>query len=231
MASPLSPRSEQAWERQAVAAATCYAAGRQAAAWRHWQACATLAAAFPPGDPRRAASLSNQALAGRGNAGQEEILQLCGHALAAWQEAASWLEAMTIEAAGRSSTFHLLLAGRHKDAFARFERDRWATWLDAGRAVTLFNRQLIGGAGADGPALQAALQARGEAFGLRNPELLAMKAWLGGCIDSRQRPAAVATAPPGRSALQLWQEEQPPQGSDRRRLLAAVTLTALAKTA
>lgn len=202
------------WETWSETALAAHRAGRARAAARLWAHAVALA--FEPGDPRRAASLNNGAVAAKDRAGLEA-------ALAAWDAAEAWVSAMTVTSRARSSTFHLRLEARHRDAYDANARALHRRELGAGRAVTLANLGLLDRARGGGLApIEDAARLRSEALGAGE----AGAVWLAALAAS----LGAGRPPPAPPALP-WPERRPVALGDGRRLFGAIYLAAFARPA
>jgi len=226
---------ELVWEALSREAVLAYGCSRRREAALLWHRAAELSASFPSGDPRRAASISNEALCwalddslDRSHAG------FCA-AIDAWEAARDWSAQMAVQGVARSSLFHHRLEVRHRDSFKTHLRTRYVRWIAAGQAASAFNLGIVlicldrDEAGRTRLAEAAALRERG--FGAADPGLFLMLkvlAALGGPdAELYQARAATAEAQLSRDALTRWTEDCSPRLDDVRRLLGAVCLTAI----
>jgi hypothetical protein len=208
---------DRRWEETGEAALAAHRAARDGDAHALWRRASDLAVGFAAGDPRRAASLGNLALAARTADADLDSLR------AAWRASHDWVAQMAPDAKGGSSSFHLRLERRHAEAYAVRARATAARELDAGLAVAVANAGLAAlatGRRADTLALLV------EARGLRVRALGAGEAgaaWLAAV----EAAIALGSSPPSPPELP-WPRRRPPPG-DRRRLLAAIYLSAFAR--
>jgi hypothetical protein len=197
------------WETWSETALALWARGRRAAAARLWR----LAADQPmePGDPRRAASLNNLALA------LADPRATLDAAMAAWDAAEPWVATMAIAGRGRSSTFHLRLETRNRPALDAPGRALLRRDLDAGRAVTLANLARLAPRAEAAKALAAARDRRRAAWGPGE----AGARWLDDVARAQGEGAALPPPP----ALP-WPARRPAAFGDERRLKGAAYLAA-----
>jgi tetratricopeptide (TPR) repeat protein len=113
--------------------------GRQRAACNEWRAGFEIAEQLGANDPRRAASLSNLAIALCIEGDYPESERLYRAAEQAWKDAAPWVEQMQFQPRARSSLFHLRLEARHARTYKQSVIAGYQRLLCAGRAVTLSN--------------------------------------------------------------------------------------------
>jgi hypothetical protein len=110
------------WERLSEEALSCLADGRADEARSNFAAALRLARdAFKSGDPRLAASLSNQAAAVARVDGHAKAAQIRAVAAQAWAGCDGWVEKMTAPRTARSSLFHLRMERLHRPAY----EERW----------------------------------------------------------------------------------------------------------
>ncbi len=202
------------WETWSETALAADAAGRPGEARALWAHAARAAEGFAAGDPRRAASLNNRAL-GATDPGPE-----LAAALAAWDAAGPWVATMAVEARGRSSTFHLRLETRHRDAYDANARVLHRRELAAGRAVTTANLGLVARARGDEAAARRLLEeaAAGRRAALGPGEAGAL--WLTALTEGTGHAAPVPALP--------WPARRPAEFTDTRRLMGAIYLAAFA---
>jgi hypothetical protein len=199
---------ELLWERWMVAAGQAWAAGDRRAAGLLWRAAAAEARGFAEGDPRRAASFDALATLAGAEARDEAGRLLLRNALAAWDGAAAWVEAMSPGHGARSSAFHLRLEAKHPGAYPEIVRQRHRRTLAAGRAGTAANLAALEH---DEAGLARALDARRAAFGPRESGAAAVAARLGLAVEGRVIDRFA---------------ERPPEGFDDERRLHAAALLA-----
>lgn len=236
------PANEWEWEAFAVSALGAHVAGRVEEARHLWDRAHAIAHDFAADDPRRAASLNNQAL-GHLTAGDAAAAQQSFEAaLDAWQRALTWTESMTLPQPARSSLFHQRMEARHRESFTEVGRHRRREVLNGAIAVTRFNLGLaLLHLDEDDRAdehFAAAAETREAACGPSNPELALMLGVLAGRQDIKgatkeaerlEQQARSILQDPARDGLALWRDEQPAEMNDERRLLAAAHLTASAQ--
>lgn len=164
--------AELIWEQIQEAAAECDQAGEREEAAALWRGGLEVAREhLGPDDPRLATSLANHALAIRRAGG--EAGALFDEALAVWDAAQGWIAKLRPEVRARSSTFHLRLARKHRGAYERFSRKRYAELAAEGRAALLACRD---GAGSD--ERLARWRREGQRGGFTDARKLMAAAWL-----------------------------------------------------
>lgn len=110
------------WERLGEEALSCLAESRADEACSNFAAALRLARdAFRSGDPRLAASLSNQAAAVASVDGHAKAARIRAAATQAWAGCDGWVEKMTAPRTARSSLFHLRMERLHRPAY----EERW----------------------------------------------------------------------------------------------------------
>ncbi|GAB4269332.1 MAG: hypothetical protein Kow0092_23320 [Deferrisomatales bacterium] len=226
--------SEFQWVQVSRAAAAALARGRHAAAREACRKALRLAETFHPDDPRRAASWNNLGCARRGQGDLGDAERLYGQAMAAWEAALRWVEAMQLPQRARSSLFHFRMERKHRARYDRFERGRCQEVLAAGRAATENN--LAGLLQARGRPEEAralyrrAVDSRARALGEADPGTRRMRANLSASTASpRTGLAAAGDWPEAIDFLALgeergWIVDRPPELTDEGRLMAAVLL-------
>ncbi len=128
--------AELIWEQIQEKAAELNAAGAPEEAAELWQGALEVAREhFSRDDPRLATSLANHGLAVRRRGG--DAAALLDEALAVWDSAQAWIDRLRPEQRARSSTFHLRLRAKHRGAYDRFSRRRYAELAAEGRAALL----------------------------------------------------------------------------------------------
>ena len=232
--------AEWEWDALSAAALEAYRAARREEAVHLWDRAGTLARDFPAGDPRRAASENNGALAFLIDQDHEGAVPALSSALSAWNAALEWTRGMAVAAVARSSLFHQRMEQRHVETYGDVRRARHRELLAGAAALTRFNlaiAQLF--LDRDETAdrlLEAALAERERAFGPNDAEVAAIARVLSGRADAsgddarmEVYDARIRTAAENRTAdaLDAWRREQPPEMTDTRRLLSAVYLTAI----
>ncbi|MYE03290.1 MAG: hypothetical protein F4Y03_18855 [Alphaproteobacteria bacterium] len=233
--------AEWEWDALSAAALGAYRAARRDEAVHLWRRAAALAGDFPEGDPRRAASENNSALAFLIDQDHDGAARALSSALAAWDAALEWTRGMKISAQARSSLFHQRMEQRHVAVYGDVRRARHREFLGGAAALTRFNlaiaRLFLDEDEAADALLEAALAERGRAFGPNNGEAVEIARVLSGRADTAGDEARMAlydariraaSENRARDVLDIWRQEQPLEMSDTRRLLAAGYLTAMA---
>ena len=232
--------TEWEWDALSAAALDAYRSARREEAVHLWRRAGALARDFPQGDPRRAASQNNSALAlliGRDHDGAVPALS---SALASWDAALEWTRGMAVSAVARSSLFHQRMEQRHVAAYGDVRRARHRQFLSGAAALTRFNlaiaRLFLDDDETADALLATALAEREQAFGPNNTEVIEIARVLSGRADAAEDDARMALydakiqAAAGnlaRDVLDTWRREQPLEMTDTRRLLAAGYLTAI----
>ncbi|MCY4564561.1 MAG: hypothetical protein OXE40_08800 [Gammaproteobacteria bacterium] len=233
--------TEWEWDALSAAALDAYRAARRAEAVHLWQRAGALARGFPEGDPRRAASANNSALALLIDQDHDGAVAALSSALSAWEVSLEWTRGMAVAAVARSSLYHQRLEQRHVRTYGDVRRARHRAFLTGAIALTRFNlaiaRLFVDDDETADDLLVPALAEREQAFGPNNPEVVTIARVLSGRADATaddsrmaQYDAKIQTAG-GRQApdvLDAWRREQPLDMNDTRRLLAAGYLTAMA---
>ena len=232
--------AEWEWDAFSAAALEAYRAARRDEAVHLWRQAGALAAEFPAGDPRRAASDNNCALAFLIDQDHEAAAAALSSALHAWDAALDWTGNMTVSAMARSSLFHQRLEQRHIETYGDVRRARHREFLTGAVALTRFNlaiaRLFLEDDRAADRLLETALEERERAFGPNNPEVAEIARVLSGKADAAEDDermalydAKIRTVAENRAAdmLDAWRREQPLEMTDTRRLLAATYLTAI----
>ena len=226
---------ELAWEALSREALVAHGSCRRNEAAVLWHRAAALSAGFPPGDPRRATSISNQALAWALSDAIDRAEAGFRAATDAWETSRRWSAKMVVHGTARSSLFHHRLEVKHRDSFKAHLRARYRGWIDAGEAASAFNRGIVliclDRDEAGRAELAEAAILREKAFGAAEPGLALMLrtlATLGGPdADAYRERAMIAESDPSRDALARWMQGRSPHLDDVRRLLGAVCLTAI----
>lgn len=119
--------AELIWEQIQETAAEQQAAGDPQQATDLWVGGLEVAREhFEHNDPRLATSLVNCALDKR-RAGEHAAAQaLLDEAEQVWSAVGTWIDALRPEVSARSSTFHLRLEAKHRGAYDRFSKERYA---------------------------------------------------------------------------------------------------------
>ena len=232
--------AEWEWDALSAAALEAYRAARREEAVHLWRRAAALAGDFPEGDPRRAASRNNSALALLVDQDHDAAARALSSALVAWDAALEWTRGMAVSAVARSSLYHQRMEQRHVAAYSDVRRARHREFLGGAAALTRFNlaiaRLFLDDDETADALLAAALAEREQAFGPNNTEAVEIARVLSGradadedddrmaLYDARIRAAAGNLA---RDVLDVWRREQPLEMTDTRRLLAAGYLTAI----
>ena len=232
--------AEWEWEAFSAAALEAYRAARREEAVHLWQRAGALARDFPAGDPRRAASANNHALALLIDQAHESAAAALTSALAAWDEALDWTGGMAVSPVARSSMFHQRLEQRHVETYGDVRRVRHRAFLTGAAALTRFNlgiaRLFLNEDEAAETLLEKALAEREQAFGPNNPEVAEIARVLSGKADAAEDDERMAlydgkirTVAENRATdmLDAWRKEQPHEMTDTRRLIAAAYLTAI----
>ncbi len=234
-ASPDPSGDELAWEALSREALVAHGCCRRREAVILWHRAASLSAGFASGDPRRAAGISNQAMAWALSDAIDRADAGFRAASDAWDAARMWSTEMSVKGTARSSLFHHRLEMKHRDSFKAHLRARYRGWIEAGEAASGFNRGIVLiclDRDEEGRTLLAgSATLREQSFGATDPGLALMLrtlAALGGPdADAYRHRATIAETDPSRDALARWTQGRPPQLDDVRRLLAAVCLTAI----
>ena len=233
--------AEWEWDALSAAALDAYRAARRDEAVHLWRRAAALSEDFPDGDPRRAASRNNSALAFLIDQDHGGAVPALSSALASWDAALEWTRSMKVSAVARSSLYHQRMEQRHVAAYGDVRRARHREFLGGAMALTRFNlaiaRLFLDEDETADALLAAALAERERAFGANNAEFIEIARVLSGradaagdddrmaLYDARIEAAAGNRA---RDVLDIWRREQPLEMDDTRRLLAAGYLTAMA---
>ena len=232
--------AEWEWDALSAAALEAYRAARREEAVHLWRRAGALARDFPAGDPRRAASENNAALALLIDHDHDGAAGALSSALASWDAALEWTQGMAVAPVARSSLFHQRLEQRHVEVYADVRRARHREFLDGAAALTRFNLAIARlfldeDEAADG-LLATALARRVQAFGPNDGQVAEIARVLSGradaaaddermaLYDARIRTVGENPAP---DALDAWRREQPLEMNDTRRFLAAAYLTAI----
>ena len=97
------------------------------------QALKLARATFANNDPRLATSLANQAVALRRRGAADGGRSLFDEALAIWDAAGPWIEALKEDRKARSATYHLRLESRYKGGYVHFWKERYRARAAEGR--------------------------------------------------------------------------------------------------
>ncbi len=232
--------AEWEWDALSAAALDAYRSARRGEAVHLWRRAGSLARGFPEGDPRRAASHNNDALALLIDQDHDGAVPALSSALASWEAALEWTRGMTVSAVARSSLFHQRMEQRHVAAYGDVRRARHREFLAGAAALTRFNlaiaRLFLDDDEAADALLATALAERERAFGPNNAEVIEIARVLSGRADAAEDDARMALydarikAAAGnraRDVLDIWRREQPLEMNDTRRLLGAGYLTAM----
>ena len=236
--------TEWEWDAFSAAALEAYRAARREEAVHLWRRAGALAQDFPqdfpPGDPRRAASDNNVALALLIDQDHEGAAAAFTSVLAMWEAALDWTGGMAVSPVARSSLFHQRLEQRHVETYGDVRRARHREFLTGAAALTRFNlaiaRLFLDEDEAAGRLLETALEERERAFGPNNPEVAEIARVLSGRADTDEDDARMArfdakvravAENQAADMLDAWRKEQPHEMTDTRRLLAATYLTAI----
>ncbi len=228
------------WEAFSAAALEAYRAAQREEAVHLWRRAGALAQQFPSGDPRRAASDNNAALALLIDQDHEGAAAALTSALDAWEGALDWTGAMAVSPVARSSLFHQRLEQHHVETYGDVRRARHRAFLTGAAALTRFNlgiaRLFLDEDEAAGRLLETALEERERAFGPNNPEVAEIARVLSGSADAAEDDERMArfdgkirTVAENRAidVLDAWRKDRPHEMTDTRRLLAAAYLTAI----
>ena len=232
--------AEWEWDALSAAALEAYRAARRDEAVHLWRRAGALAEDFPAGDPRRAASENNGALALLIDHNHEGAARALSSALASWDAALEWTRTMSVAAVARSSLFHQRLEQRHVATYGDVRRARHREFLTGAAALTRFNLAIaelfLDRDDTADRLLETALAERERTFGPNSGEVAEIARVLSGRADAagddarmEVYDARVRSAVENRAAdvLDTWRREQPLQMNDTRRLLAAAYLTAI----
>ena len=233
--------TEWEWDALSAAALDAYRAARRGEAVHLWRRAAALAEDFPDGDPRRAASRNNSALALLIDQDHAGAVRALSSALASWDAALEWTRSMKVSAAARSSLYHQRMEQRHVAAYADVRRARHREFLAGAAALTRFNlaiaRLFLDDDETADALFAAALAERERAFGPNNAEVVEIARVLSGRADAAGDDSRMslydarieaAAGNRARDVLDVWRGEQPLEMNDTRRLLGAGYLTAMA---
>lgn len=233
--------TEWEWDALSAAALDAYRAARREEAIHLWRRAAALAEDFPDGDPRRAASRNNSALAFLIDQDHGGAVPALSSAVASWDAALEWTRSMKVSAVARSSLYHQRMEQRHVAAYADVRRARHREFLGGAMALTRFNlaiaRLFLDEDETADALLAAALDERERAFGPNNAEVVEIARVLSGRADAagdgdrmalHDARIEAAAGNRARDVLDVWRAEQPLEMNDTRRLLAAGYLTAMA---
>ncbi len=128
--------AELTWEHVQETAAEAFAMGDLGGADDLWRSGLEIARKqFADNDPRLATSLANRGLARRRAGEEAEATALFDKALAVWDRAGPWVEALAPERRARSATYHLRLEQRYPGGYERHSRARYAELAEQGRAA------------------------------------------------------------------------------------------------
>jgi hypothetical protein len=232
--------TEWEWDALSAAALDAYRAARREEAVHLWRRAGALAQDFPAGDPRRAASENNSALAFLVNQDHDGAVPALSTALSSWDAALEWTRGMTVAAVARSSLYHQRMEQRHVQTYGDVRRARHREFLAGAAALSRFNlaiaRLFLDEDETADRLLAAALAEREQAFGPNNAEVVQIARVLSGRADAAEdedRMAAydakieAAAKNQASDVLDTWRREQPLEMTDTRRLLAAGYLTAI----
>ncbi len=232
--------AEWEWDALSAAALEAYRSARREEAVHLWRRTGALAEDFPEGDPRRAASRNNCALALLVQQDHNGAVPALSSALNSWDAALEWTRGMAVSAVARSSLFHQRMEQRHVAAYGDVRRARHREFLTGAAALTRFNlaiaRLFLDDDENADILLATALADREQAFGPNNTEVVEIARVLSGRADTAGDDARMArydariqaaAGNPARDVLDIWRREQPLEMTDTRRLLAAGYLTAI----
>ena len=232
--------TEWEWDALSAAALDAYRAARREEAVHLWRRAGALAQDFPAGDPRRAASENNSALAFLVNQDHDGAVPALSTALSSWDAALEWTRGMTVAAVARSSLYHQRMEQRHVQTYGDVRRARHREFLAGAAALSRFNlaiaRLFLDEDETADRLLAAALAEREQAFGPNNAEVVQIARVLSGRADAAEDDdqmaaydAKIEAAAKNQASdvLDTWRREQPLEMTDTRRLLAAGYLTAI----
>ena len=232
--------AEWEWDALSAAALEAYRAARREEAVHLWDRAGALARDFPPGDPRRAASENNGALALLIDQDHEGAVPALEAALSSWDAALDWTRGMAVAPVARSSLFHQRMERRHVETYGDVRRARHRAFLTGAAALTRFNlaiaRLFLDQDETADALLTTALAERERAFGPNDAQVAGIARVLSGRADIALEDARMArydakiqaAAEHGAAdVLDAWRREQPLEMTDTRRLLAAGYLTAI----
>ena len=231
---------EWEWDALSAAALDAYRAARREEAVHLWRRAGALAQDFPAGDPRRAASENNSALAFLVDQDHDGAVPALSTALSSWDAALEWTRGMTVAAVARSSLYHQRMEQRHVQTYGDVRRARHREFLAGAAALSRFNlaiaRLFLDEDETADRLLAAALAEREQAFGPNNAEVVQIARVLSGRADAAEDDdqmaaydAKIEAAAKNQASdvLDTWRREQPLEMTDTRRLLAAGYLTAI----
>ena len=232
--------TEWEWDALSAAALDAYRAARREEAVHLWRRAGALAQDFPAGDPRRAASENNSALAFLVDQDHDGAVPALSTALSSWDAALEWTRGMTVAAVARSSLYHQRMEQRHVQTYGDVRRARHREFLAGAAALSRFNlaiaRLFLDEDETADRLLAAALAEREQAFGPNNAEVVQIARVLSGRADAAEDDdqmaaydAKIEAAAKNQASdvLDTWRREQPLEMTDTRRLLAAGYLTAI----
>lgn len=138
--------AELIWEQIQEAAAEAHAACDPEDAGALWLGALEVAREhFEHNDPRLATSLLNCAMDKR-RAGDHVAAQtLLDEAKRVWSKSGAWVDTLRSERHARSSTFHLRLQAKHRGAYDRFSKERFAALQSEAQDVIQACENGIGG--------------------------------------------------------------------------------------
>ena len=169
------PSTEWEWDALSAGALEAYRAARREEAVHLWRRAGALARDFPAGDPRRAASENNGALALLIDQDHAAAVPALAAALDSWNAALEWTRGMAVAAVARSSLFHQRMEQRHVETYGDVRRARHREFLTGAAALTRFNlaiaRLFLDDDETADDLLAAALAERERAFGPNNGEV------------------------------------------------------------
>ena len=89
--------------------------------------------------PLLAASFCNLACVSRIGKNYADGVRHGERSIALWETAKAWVDGMRFESTARSSTFHLRMYGRHRDAYRRLRLGKYRALLILGRTTAMNN--------------------------------------------------------------------------------------------
>lgn len=128
--------AELIWEQVQEAAAAAHAAGDSEDATALWLGALEVAREhLEHNDPRLATSLVNCALDKRRTGDPIAAQTLLDEAEQVWPKTRAWVDTLRSEHRARSSTFHLRLKAKHRGAYDRFSKERYAALHEEAQTV------------------------------------------------------------------------------------------------
>ncbi len=132
--------SALAWVQLGEKANEAFQRGDMEDAQRYWRESHRLAGTeWPPPHPLIAASFCNSACVFRIGENYEDGIRCSMRSIELWETAKVWVREMHIESAARSSTFHLRMQSRHRNAYRRLRLKKYQALLELGRTTAMNN--------------------------------------------------------------------------------------------